>query len=93
MVIYTVNKKVLYSLDTAEMSLKFEVRLCGSSGDRHAYIVHHRHGADHRSGGRPATIWVDEDMFWYEYDLLHRLNGPAEIYDGKKRHYIRGKRQ
>lgn len=39
-------------------------------------------GQYHRIKG-PAVIWADGSEFWYKYDKLHRLDGPAYILASK----------
>lgn len=52
-------------------------------------IRYHRHGDTHRIYG-PAEVWPDGDMFWTQYDIPHRLGGPAEYYGNAINYYLRG---
>lgn len=62
-------------------------------------IKYFRHGRLHRVG-HPCSIWCDGDVSWYEYGILHRIDGPAlspigalEMYAvGKEPYFIRGKK-
>lgn len=66
------------------MSLKYEVRLTP------LHIMHRRHGMYHRESSC-ADVWKNGDMFWYEYGVTHRLNGPSDVFcDGDKQYCIRG---
>lgn len=74
------------------MSLKYEVCII-TDGKQADHVVYLQHGLGHRSDGKPAIVWTDGDMFWYEYANLHRLDGPAVIYDKKIMFYVRGMRR
>lgn len=66
------------------MSLKFEVRRTNTS------FRYFRHGANHRNDG-PSVALISGDMYWMEYNVSHRMDGPADIYKvGPDKFFIRG---
>lgn len=67
------------------MSLKYQV----TRTKVHLYYT--RHGEYHRVL-EPALIAQSSGyLYWMEYNLLHRLNGPADIcIDGRRWYFIRG---
>lgn len=70
------------------MTLKYET-IYDCTGNQ--YMRYHSHGREHRLNA-PSSIWDDGDMLWFQYNKLHRLDGPAEMYNGRSCYYIRGKK-
>lgn len=67
------------------MSLSYEVERTGAG------LAYYYHSMGHRKDG-PADIYKWGDMYWEQYDILHRIGGPAVIKDDGKYHnyYIHG---
>lgn len=55
------------------MTLKYETFLDSFYGS----LSYYRYGARHRDHNKPAVIWSDGDIFWYQYNSLHRDDGYA----------------
>lgn len=67
------------------MSLKYDVMIAED------FMVYHRHGDRHRINGS-ASIWGEGTIYWYQYDKLHRMDGPARnMSTGQTTYHIRGK--
>ncbi len=88
--IYTVNgnNKLLYDAEGELHSIMDYPSFINEKGHK----FWHKHGERHREGDKPAVI-TDVFEAYYIDGLLHRDNGPAEVYsDGTKTWYTNGKK-
>jgi hypothetical protein len=71
-------------MDSGKTMLRYEVHHYQRS-----YKAYMRHGQWHRKDG-PADISGAERMMWYQYDELHRIGGPAVIWEDIIEYHLRG---
>lgn len=66
------------------MSLKYEIIREGVT------LRHYRHAEFHRID-RPASIWLSSSLYWYEFGISHRSDGPSDVtFSGYNEYYFRG---